>query len=98
MRVCIYKTDDAPDLTLFLREGLTLPHEARDQNWLPLKTVTKGELSADLAVKMAQGGYCVERLGRTTVHSSPAVRPVVSRRISLRWLGFPKSLRIKTES
>lgn len=94
MRVCIYKTDNAPDLTLFLHEGMAIPSEERDQNWVPLKTVTPGELRADISSRMEKTGCCVERLGRAASTAGRPTSPTVTKRISLRWLGFPKSLKI----
>lgn len=91
MRVCIYKTDDALDLTLFLREGLTLPGDELDRNWFPLKTVTQGELRADIPEKMSRTGCCVERLGRIVISSRPPEISPMTRRISHRWLGFTNS-------
>lgn len=86
MRVYIYKTDNAPDLTLFLQEGQSLPSNERDKNWLRLKTVTRGEIPTDIASKMAATGSWVERLGRVAVGSPPLVRPSTRRKISLSWL------------
>lgn len=94
MRVCIYKTDDAPDLTLFLKEGLAFPGDKRDQNWLPLKTVTGGEVRTDIMSKLSRTGCCVEDLGTISTATSVGVAPPrAESRISLRWLSLPRQFR-----
>lgn len=87
MRVCIYKTDDAPDLTLFLREGLAFPSDRRDHDWFPLKTVTQSELRIDIPEKMLKTGYCVERLGKATISATAPKGYAATERISFRWPG-----------
>ncbi|MDR6670269.1 hypothetical protein [Rhizobium sp. 1399] len=52
MRICIYKSDDEPDVTLFLREGKAIPANATKQKWRHFKAVTRDEVSADLLKKI----------------------------------------------
>lgn len=62
MRICIYKSDQEPDLTLFLREGVELPVNARKQRWRHIKAVTRKELSPDLLKKIdvANGSLLIQ--------------------------------------
>jgi len=95
MRVCIYKADEAPDLTLFLREGLAIPGGTEEINWTQFKTVTQGELKGDLLARMELSGYCLVRLGRLfsedrATQSSKA--PSTATRLSY-WRRFPNAIR-----
>jgi hypothetical protein len=63
MRVGIYKSDDAPDLTLLLREGLPLPVSVSRRKWQQVKVVTDGEIRADLLTEVEGNGYVVVEMG-----------------------------------
>lgn len=91
MRICIYKTDEAPDLTLFLQQGLSIPSDTRDRQWVLLKTITRGELGVDRAERISKAGYCVEILGRTSVFAPPVTNLKVRTRRPLGWLRLPWS-------
>ncbi len=62
MRICIYKSDQEPDLTLFLREGVAVPANARNQKWRHFKAVTRDEVSADLLkkIEVANGSLFIQ--------------------------------------
>jgi hypothetical protein len=62
MRICIYKADEAPELTLLLREGLPIPRNTSVRRWRPFKAVTRGEVRADLLTEIDGHGYFVVRL------------------------------------
>jgi hypothetical protein len=62
MRICIYKTDGAPDLTLLLREGLPLPPIVDVRSWTKFKTVTEREIREDLLSQIDGTGYSLVRL------------------------------------
>lgn len=62
MRICIYKTDRAPDLTLLLREGLPLPPIIDVKLWTKFKTVTEREIREDLLNQIDGTGYSLIRL------------------------------------
>ena len=61
MRVGIYKTDDAPDLTLLLREGSPPPMSVPKGKWRQVKVVTDGEVRADLLTEVKTSGYFIVR-------------------------------------
>lgn len=64
MRICIYKSDDEPHLTLFLREGAPVPENARKHKWRHFKAVTRDEVRADLLKKIeVANGYLFVQLG-----------------------------------
>ena len=98
MRICIYKTDEAPDLTLFLREGLSIPNDTWDRNWVPLKTITHGELGIDRVERISQTGYCVERLGKSLSLNTPVASASKRKRISLRWLYLQRAITSRANS
>lgn len=63
MRICIYKSDDEPDLTLLLHEGAPVPANAGKQKWRHFKAVTRDEVSADLLKKIeVANGYLLIQL------------------------------------
>ncbi|KAA0685944.1 hypothetical protein DTW90_34715 [Neorhizobium sp. P12A] len=68
MRICIYKSEKAPDLTLLLREGLPLPLDTKIDKWTKIKVVTDGEMRADLLIEIGGTGYAVVRLGAPRQH------------------------------
>lgn len=68
MRICIYKTDEAPELTLLLREGLPIPGNTKVRQWRHLKAVTRGEVRADLLTHIDGHGYLLVRLGVLVKH------------------------------
>ena len=74
MRVCIYKTDEAPDLTMFLREGYAMP-STEEANWTQIKAVTQGEVSDEFLTKMQRTGHCVVRLSQTLSNSLTGPSP-----------------------
>jgi hypothetical protein len=80
MRICIYKADESPDLTLLLREGTTMPDDAKDVNWIQFKIVTRGEMRGDLLAKLEPTGHCVVELGemsrRDRGNQSPKITPM----------------------
>jgi hypothetical protein len=80
MRICIYKTDESPDLTLLLHEGATMPGDAEDANWIQFKIVTRGELRGDLLAKMEPTGHCVVQFGgvphRDRANRVPKLSPI----------------------
>jgi hypothetical protein len=59
MRICIYKSDDQPDETLFLREDVPVPANARKQKWRHFKAVTRDEIGADLLKKIEAANGCL---------------------------------------
>jgi len=63
MRICIYKSEGAPELTLMLREGLPLPFDTKRDKWTKIKVVTDGEMRADLLIEIGGAGYALVRLG-----------------------------------
>ncbi|AHG49114.1 hypothetical protein RLEG12_09235 (plasmid) [Rhizobium leguminosarum bv. trifolii CB782] len=65
MRVCIYKSERAPELTLMLREGLPLPLDTKIDRWTKIKVVTGGEMRADLLIQVGGVGYALVRFGAT---------------------------------
>jgi hypothetical protein len=66
MRVCIYKTDEAPELTMFLREGYAMP-STEETNWTQIKAVTPGEVSDEFLTQMERTGHCVVRLSQASL-------------------------------
>jgi hypothetical protein len=94
MRICIYKTDESPDLTLLLREGVTMPGDAEDANWIQFKIVTPGELRGDLLAKMEPTGHCIVQFGgvahRERANRLPKIGAIKDR-TSL-WKRFPNFL------
>jgi len=68
MRICIYKSERAPELTLLLREGLPLPPDTRIDKWMKIKVVTDGEMRADLLIEIGGAGYALVRLGAAKRH------------------------------
>jgi hypothetical protein len=68
MRICIYKTDEAPELTLLLREGSPISLDTKPRKWKHLKVVTRGEVRADLLSEIDGHGYFVVRLGTSIRH------------------------------
>lgn len=68
MRICIYKSERAPELTLLLREGLPLPRDTKIDKWTKIKVVTDGEMRADLLIEIGGAGYAVVRLGAIRQH------------------------------
>jgi len=63
MRICIYKSEQAPELTLLLREGLPFPRDTKIDRWTKIKVVTDGEMRADLLVEIGGSGYALVELG-----------------------------------
>jgi hypothetical protein len=57
MRICIYKTDEAPEWTLLLREGLPIPLDTKPRKWKHLKVVTRGEVRADVLSEIDGHGF-----------------------------------------
>ncbi len=55
LRICIYKSDEVPHITLLLREGLPLPATAKSQKWRPFKAVAREEVRADLLKRIDVG-------------------------------------------
>ncbi|TWB49164.1 hypothetical protein FBZ98_107197 [Rhizobium sp. ERR 922] len=68
MRICIYKSERAPELTLLLREGLPLPHDTKIDKWTKIKVVTDREMRSDLLIEIGGAGYALVRLGATRRH------------------------------
>jgi hypothetical protein len=68
MRICIYKSDRAPELTLLLREGLPVPLDTKIDKWTKIKVVTDGEMRADLLIQIGGAGYALVRLGAVRQH------------------------------
>jgi hypothetical protein len=68
MRICIYKTDEAPELTLLLREGLPIPGDTKVRKWTHFKAVTRGEVRTDLLTEIDGHGYFLVRLGALLRH------------------------------
>jgi hypothetical protein len=68
MRICIYKTDEAPELTLLLREGLPIPANTKVRKWRRFKAVTRGEVRADLLTEIDGHGYFLVRLSALFGH------------------------------
>jgi hypothetical protein len=64
MRICIYKSDDTPETTLFVREGAPMPANAKKQKWRHFKAVTREEVRADLLMRIDVGnGFLFVQLG-----------------------------------
>jgi hypothetical protein len=59
MRISIYKSFEAPDVTLLVREGFPVPLAAEEQKWRHIKSVTNAEVRADLLTQIEIGGGCV---------------------------------------
>lgn len=74
MRVCIYKTDEAPDLTMFLREGYAMPC-TEESSWTQLKTITRGEVSDEFLAQMQRTGHCVVRLSQVSSSDRTGLTP-----------------------
>lgn len=68
MRVCIYKSERAPEFTLLLREGLPLPLDTKIDKWTKIKVVTDGEMRADLLIQIGSAGYALVRLSAIRLH------------------------------
>jgi hypothetical protein len=68
MRICIYKSDIAPELTLLLREGLPVPLDIKIDKWTKIKVVTDGEMRADLLTQIVGAGHALVRLGAIRQH------------------------------
>ncbi|RSB85936.1 hypothetical protein EFD55_03345 [Rhizobium pisi] len=68
MRICIYKSERAPELTLLLREGLPVPFDTTIDKWTKIKVVTDREMRADLLIQMGGAGYALVRLGGMRQH------------------------------
>lgn len=68
MRICIYKSDRAPELTLMLREGLPFPLDTAVDKWTKIKVVTDREMRADLLIEIGGAGYLLVRLGAISRH------------------------------
>ncbi|MBB3354639.1 hypothetical protein FHT70_004592 [Rhizobium sp. BK049] len=68
MRICIYKSERAPELTLLLREGLPLPLDTKVDKWTKIKVVTDREMRADLLIQIGGVGYALVRLGAIRQH------------------------------
>lgn len=68
MRICIYKSERAPELTLLLREGLPLPLDTKVDKWTKIKVVTDREMRADLLIQIGGVGYALVRLGAIGQH------------------------------
>jgi len=68
MRICIYKSDRAPELTLLLREGLPVPLDTKIDKWTKIKVVTDREMRADLLIQIGGPGYLLVRLGTIIRH------------------------------
>jgi len=66
VRICIYKSDEVPHITLFLREGSPLPAGARSQKWRHFKAVAREEVRADLLKQIEVGnGHVFVQLSAT---------------------------------
>ncbi len=64
LRICIYKSDEVPHLTLFLREGEPSPASAKRQKWRHFKAVAREEVRADLLKQIEIGnGHLFVQLG-----------------------------------
>jgi hypothetical protein len=63
MRVGIFKSDDAPNLTLLLKEGFPLPVSVAGEKWQQVKVVTYGEVRADLLAEIRGNGYFFGEMG-----------------------------------
>ena len=90
MRVGIYKSDDAPNLTLLLKEGFPLPMSVAREKWRQVKVVTSGEVRADLLTEVKGNGYFVVQMSAGSMtpigmHRGPSVF-AASVRTSLRLL------------
>lgn len=68
MRICIYKSERAPELTLLLQEGLPLPLDTKIDKWTKIKVVTDREMRADLLIQIGGAGYALVRLGAIRQH------------------------------
>ena len=68
MRICIYKSESAPELTLLLREGLPVPLDTKIDKWTKIKVVTDREMRADLLIQIGGAGYAFVRLGAISQH------------------------------
>jgi len=68
MRICIYKSERAPELTLLLREGLPLPLDTKIDKWTKIKVVTDREMRADLLNQVGGAGYALVRLAAIRQH------------------------------
>lgn len=68
MRVCIYKSERAPEFTLLLREGLPLPLDTKIDKWTKIKVVTDGEMRGDLLIQIDSAGYALVRLSAIRLH------------------------------
>ncbi|TGE93247.1 hypothetical protein C9417_26360 [Rhizobium sp. SEMIA 4088] len=68
MRICIYKSERAPELTLLLREGLPIPLDTKIDEWTKIKAVTDREIRADLLIEIGGAGYALVRLHATRRH------------------------------
>ena len=65
MRICICKSDEAPETTLFLREGVPMPAHAKNQKWRHFKAVNPEEMRPDLLsrIDIGNGHLFVELTG-----------------------------------
>ena len=63
MRVGIYKSDHAPNLTLLLQEGFPLPVSVAREKWQQVKVVTYGEIRPDLLTEIKDCGYFFGEMG-----------------------------------
>ena len=68
MRICIYKSERVPELTLLLREGLPVPVDTKIDKWTKIKVVTDREMRADLLIQIGGAGYALVRLGAIGQH------------------------------
>ncbi|MGO7522414.1 hypothetical protein, partial [Rhizobium brockwellii] len=59
MRIFIYKTDEAPEVTLFLRECVPVPAHQKSQKWRHIKAVVGEEVWADLLTQIEIGYGCL---------------------------------------
>ncbi|MGO7731310.1 hypothetical protein [Rhizobium johnstonii] len=69
VRICIYKSDEAPEVTLFLREGVPVPAHPKSQKWRHIKAVVGEEVRADLLTQIEIGNGCLfVNLGASPKH------------------------------
>ncbi|MGO8241824.1 hypothetical protein ACC806_37470, partial [Rhizobium ruizarguesonis] len=69
VRICIYKSDEAPEVTLFLREGVPVPAHPKGQKWRHVKAGVGEEVRADRLTQIEIGNGCLfVNLGASPKH------------------------------
>lgn len=69
LRICVYKSYEAPEITLFLREGAAMPAHVKSQHWRHFKVVISAEMRADLLTQIEVGNGCLlVNLGASVTH------------------------------